>query len=45
MEQRLSWLRNYPPFMEPEGLVPCLQNPATGPYPESHEFSHHILFL
>jgi hypothetical protein len=26
-------------FMEPEGLSPCLQKPATGPYPEPAESS------
>jgi len=33
-------------FMEPEGLLPCLQRPATGPYPETEEtmMHPHILF-
>jgi hypothetical protein len=24
--------------MEPEGSLPCLQKPATRPYPEPHEY-------
>jgi hypothetical protein len=27
--------------MEPEGSLPCLQEPATGPYPESDQSSPH----
>jgi hypothetical protein len=29
------------PFMEPEGSLPCAQEPATGPYPESDESTPH----
>jgi hypothetical protein len=33
--------------MQPEGLLPCLQQPSTGPYSESDESSpyHPILSL
>jgi len=31
--------------MEPEGSLPCLQEPATGPYPESDECIPHTLTL
>jgi hypothetical protein len=27
--------------MEPEGLLPFPQDPATGPYPEPYEFNPH----
>jgi len=29
----LSWSRNSPLFMEPEGSLPRSQEPAIGPYP------------
>jgi len=28
-------------FMEPEGSLPCSQQPATGPFPEQDESSPH----
>jgi len=28
--------------MEPEGSLPCLQQPATGPYPEPDASSPHL---
>jgi len=33
--------------MEPEGSLPCSQNPTTDTYPEPDEFNpcHHTLFL
>jgi hypothetical protein len=34
-------------FMEPEGSLPCPQDPTTGPYPKPDQSSPHhpILFL
>lgn len=38
------WSRNYPPFMEPQGSSPCLQEPATtDPCSELDEYNPHTL--
>jgi hypothetical protein len=31
--------------MEPEGSLPCLQKPDTGPYPKKDASSAHLLTL
>jgi hypothetical protein len=31
--------------MDPEGLLPCSQELATGPYPEPEDFSPHTYIL
>jgi hypothetical protein len=39
-------IKKYPTFfMEPEGSLPCLQKPATKPYPEPAESSSPRRFL
>jgi hypothetical protein len=45
--QKLNWSRNPPPFLQPKYSLSYLQDPITGPYPESDESSLHIhpLFL
>jgi hypothetical protein len=53
MEHSPSWEANShsvtqkipPPLIEPEGSLPCSQEPATGPYPESDESSLQLLTL
>jgi hypothetical protein len=40
-DNTLSSSRNSPPFMEPGGSLPCSQEPATRPYPETDEYCPH----
>jgi hypothetical protein len=37
-----SWLRNSQPFMEPEGSLPCSQEPSTASDPETDESNSHL---
>jgi hypothetical protein len=39
--QSLFWSRNSLPFVKPEGSLPCLQGPATGPYREPDKSGPH----
>jgi hypothetical protein len=45
--QLCSYSRTSQNFMEPEGSLPCSQEPSTGPYPESDQSNpyHTILSL
>jgi hypothetical protein len=43
--ESLSWSANSSSFMEPEGSLPCSQEPATGAYPEPDESSAYPLTL
>jgi hypothetical protein len=31
--------------MEPEGSLPCSQDPSTGPYPEPDQYNPYHIFL
>jgi hypothetical protein len=45
--QLLSYSRISQHFMEPEGSLPCSQEPSTSPYPEPNQSSpyNNILYL
>jgi len=50
MEHRPFWevnsqWRNFAPFMESEGSLPCSQDRATSPYPEQDASSPHLRTL
>jgi hypothetical protein len=50
MEHGSSWeasshsasRESYQPFVEPEALLPCSQDPTTGPYSKPHVTSPHL---
>jgi hypothetical protein len=35
----------FAPCMQPEGALPCSQQPATGPYHEPHDTNPHLYIL
>jgi len=37
--------KKFPDFMDPEGSLPCSQEPATGPYPKPDGSSPHLSTL
>jgi hypothetical protein len=39
--QLCSYSRNSQNFMEPEGLLPCSEEPSNGPYPEPDKSNPH----